>query len=143
MPNNYLIGIGRVDVAPKYQAVELVVFTAATWAGAKLAGIDGVAAVAAVRLAAFSVYLLAVSFTAGGVPFGYVWKNGFAGVLAALALLAAGLAASTALGGGVWGAGALLAVFAAAAWARVLTADERAFLAGLLKRPRPSPEAAA
>ena len=143
VPNNYLIGIGRVDVAPKYQAVELVVFTAATWAGAKLAGIDGVAAVAAVRLAAFSVFLLAVSFTAGGVPFGYVWKNGFAGVVSALALLAAGLAVSTALGGGFWGAGALLAAFAAAAWSRVLTADERAFLLGLLKRPRPRQEAAA
>jgi O-antigen/teichoic acid export membrane protein len=138
VPNNYLIGIGRVDVAPKYQAFEMVVFTAAIWAGAKLGGIGGVAVAAAARLVAFTVFLLAVSFAAGRVRFGFVWRKGFAGVVAALALLAAGLAVSTALGGGAWGAGALLLVFAAAAWARVLDAEERAFLAGLLKSRRRS-----
>lgn len=136
VPNNYLIGIGRVDVAPKYQAFEMVVFTAAIWAGAKLGGIGGVAVAAAARLVAFTVFLLAVSFASGRVRFGFVWRKGFAGVVAALALLAAGLAASAALGGGAWGAGVLLLVFAAAAWAWVLDADERAFLAGLLKPGR-------
>jgi O-antigen/teichoic acid export membrane protein len=134
VPNNYLIGIGRVDVAPKYQAVELVAFTALTWAGAKLWGIKGVAAASALRLAAFSVFLLAVSFTAGRIRAGYVWKNGLAAVLAGLALLAAGLAVTRALGWGVWGAGACLLAFAAAAYLRILGAEERAFLAGLLRR---------
>jgi O-antigen/teichoic acid export membrane protein len=134
VPNNYLIGIGRVDVAPKYQAVELVAFTALTWAGAKLWGIKGVAAASALRLAAFSVFLLAVSFTAGRIRAGYVWKNGLAAVLAGLALLAAGLAVTRALGWGAWGAGACLLAFAAAAYLRILGAEERAFLAGLLRR---------
>jgi O-antigen/teichoic acid export membrane protein len=136
VPNNYLIGIGRVDVAPKYQAFELVVFTAATWAGARLGGIGGVAAVTAVRLAAFTAFLLAVSCTAGRIRLGFVWKKGLAGVVAALALFAAGLGTSVALGFGAWGAAACALGFAAAGWFRLLDGEEREFLAGLLKTGR-------
>jgi len=136
VPNNYLIGIGRVDVAPKYQAFELVAFTAAAWAGAALWGIKGVAAAAAVRLAAFAVFLLAVSFTSGRVRFAFVWKNGLGGVLGGLALFAAGLAASAGLGLGAWGVGACVLAFAAAAYFRLLDAEERAFVGGLLRRRR-------
>jgi O-antigen/teichoic acid export membrane protein len=133
VPNNYLMGIGRVDIAPKYQAVELAVFAALIWAGAKAGGIDGVAAASALRLVAFPVFLMAASFRPGRVRFGFVWKNGLAGALAALALFAAGLAANAALGGGVWGAGALSVVFAAAAYFRLLDAEERAFIGRLLR----------
>jgi O-antigen/teichoic acid export membrane protein len=132
VPNNYLIGIGRVDVAPKYQAFELVAFTAATWAGAKLWGIKGVAAVSAVRLVAFTVFLLAVSFKVGRVRAGFVWKKGLARVLAALALFAAALAVSAALGLGPWGAGVSALAFAAAAYFVVLDGGERDFVRGLL-----------
>ena len=134
VPNNYLIGIGRVDVAPKYQAFELVAFTALTWAGAKLGGIKGVAVASALRLAAFSIFLLAVSFSAGRVRFSYVWKKGLSGALAVLALFAAGLGANAVLGLGAWGAGALLLVFGAVAYFRLLDAEERAFIAGYLRR---------
>jgi O-antigen/teichoic acid export membrane protein len=134
VPNNYLMGIGRVDIAPKYQAFELVAFTALTWAGAKLWGIKGVAAVSAVRLVAFTAFLLAASFIAGRVRFGFVWKKGLAGVLAALALLAGGFAASAALRLGLWGAGACVLAFAAASLFLLLDEEERAFLCGLLKR---------
>ncbi len=136
VPNNYLIGIGRVDIAPKYQAFELVAFTALTWAGAKLWGIKGVAAASALRLAAFSVFLLAASFAAGRVRFPYVWKKGLGRTLAALALFAAGLAANGVLGSGLWGAGVLILGFAAAAYFGVLDAEERAFLAGVLRLRR-------
>ena len=135
VPNNYLMGIGRVDIAPKYQAFELVAFTGLTWAGAKVGGIKGVAAASALRLAAFSIFLAAVSFRSGRVRFGYVWKNGLGQVLAALAIFAAGLTANAALGGGLWGAAGLSAVFAAAAYFVLLGAEERTFIGGLL-RPR-------
>jgi O-antigen/teichoic acid export membrane protein len=144
VPNNYLMGIGRVDLAPKYQALELVAFTALTWAGAKIAGIRGVAAASALRLVAFSAFLLAASFRPGRIRFGYVWKNGLAKVLTALALFAGGLAANGALGGGIWGAGALLAAFAATGYFGLLSAEERAFIVGLLRRRRrPEPSQAA
>ena len=138
VPNNYLLGIGRADLAPKYQAVELPVFTALTWAGAKLGGIGGVAAATALRLAAFTAFLMVMSSTAGRIRFGLVWKSGLAAVVAALAFLAAGLGASAVLGLGVWGAAAATLAFAAVAWSRCLDAGERAFLRGLpgsLRRP--------
>jgi O-antigen/teichoic acid export membrane protein len=138
VPNNYLMGIGRVDIAPKYQAAELIGFTALTWAGAKLGGIKGVAVASALRLVAFSVFLMAASFRPGRIRFGFVWRNGLAGVLAGLALFAAGLAANAALGGGIWGAGALSVAFAAAAYGRLLDAGEKAYLAGLLRIRRPA-----
>jgi O-antigen/teichoic acid export membrane protein len=144
VPNNYLIGIGRVDVAPKYQAIELVAFTALIWAGAKLGGIGGVAVASALRLTAFSIFLMIVSCASGRIRFGYVWKNGLGQVLAALALFAAGLAASRALGFGLWGAGACSAVFAAAAYGWLLDAEERGFIAGALRLRRgPAPAGAA
>ncbi len=109
---------------------------ALTWAGAKLWGIKGVAAASALRLAAFSVFLLAASFAAGRVRFPYVWKKGLGRTLAALALFAAGLAANGVLGSGLWGAGVLILGFAAAAYFGVLDAEERAFLAGVLRLRR-------
>ena len=136
VPNNYLMGIGRVDIAPKYQAVELVAFTGLTWAGAKLWGIKGVAVATALRLAAFSVFLMAASFRPGRIRFGFVWRNGLAGVLAGLALFAAGLAANSALGGGLWGAAILSAAFVAAAYFRLIDPEERAFFKGLLRSRR-------
>jgi O-antigen/teichoic acid export membrane protein len=132
VPNNYLQGIGRVDIAPKYQAFELVAFTAMTWAGAKFWGIKGVAVASAVRLVAFTLFLSAASFKAGRVRLGFVWKKGLAGSLAALGLFAAGLAANAVLGFGVWGAGVLVLAFAGAAYFRLLDGEERAFIAGLL-----------
>jgi O-antigen/teichoic acid export membrane protein len=136
VPNNYLQGVGRVDIAPKYQAFELVAFTAMTWAGAKFWGIKGVAAASAVRLVAFTLFLSAASFAAGRVRFGFVWKKGLAGSLAALGLFAAGLAVNAALGLGVWGAAALVLAFAGAAYFRLLDADEKAYLVGLLRARR-------
>jgi O-antigen/teichoic acid export membrane protein len=133
VPNNYLIGIGRVDVAPKYQVFELVAFTALTWAGAKLWGIKGVAAASALRLAAFSVFLLVVSFTTGRIRPVYVWKHGLSGALAALGIFAAGLAVSLKLRLGLWGAGACVLAFAAAAYFRLLDVEERRLLSGLLR----------
>lgn len=135
VPNNYLMGIGRVDIAPKYQVFELVVFGALIWAGAKAGGIKGVAAASALRLTAFPAFLMAASFRPGRVRFGYVWKNGLGRVSAALAAFAAGLAVNAALGGGLWGAAALSAAFAAVSYFVLLDAGERAFVAGLL-RPR-------
>ena len=136
VPNNYLIGVGRVDVAPKYQAFELAAFTALTWAGAKLWGIKGVAAASALRLAAFSVFLLIASFTAGRIRPAYVWKHGLSGPLAALGLLAAGLAVCLKLRLGLWGAGACVLAFAAAAYFRLLDVEERRLLSGLLRLRR-------
>jgi O-antigen/teichoic acid export membrane protein len=133
VPNNYLQGIGRADIAPKYQAVELVAYTALAWAGAKAWGIKGVAAATALRLVAFTLVLWLASFKAGRVRFGYVWRNGLGAVLAALGLFALGLSANAALGFGLWGAAALAAVFAAAAWFRLLDRNEKAFIGGLLR----------
>jgi O-antigen/teichoic acid export membrane protein len=136
VPNNYLLGIGRADIAPKYQAVELVVYAVLAWAGAKLWGIKGVALATAVRLVAFTLVLGLASFKAGRVRFGYVWRNGLAAVLAALGLFAIGLAVNAAAGFGFLGAGALSVIFAAAAWSRLLDADEKAFIGGLLRSRR-------
>lgn len=136
VPNNYLMGIGRVDIAPKYQAFELVAFVALTWAGARLGGITGVAAASALRLAAFPVFLMAASVRPGRVRFARLWKDGLAKALAALAAFAAGLGANAALGGGLWGAAGLAAAFAAAAYFAVLGPDERAFIRGLLQPRR-------
>jgi len=141
VPNNYLMGIGRVDIAPKYQAFELVVFTALTWAGVKFWGIKGVAAASALRLVAFSIFLMAASFRPGRVRFGFVWKNGFARVLAGLTLFAAGLAVNGALGGGAWGAGALSIAFAVAAYRRILDADEKAYIGRFLGHRTAAPAA--
>jgi O-antigen/teichoic acid export membrane protein len=136
VPNNYLIGIGRVDIAPKYQAFELAGFAALAYGGARLWGISGVAAATALRQAAFAVFLLAVSFSAGRVRFAYVWKRGLGLTLGALALFAAGLAVNAVLGFGLWGAGVLTAGFAAAAYFGLLDADERGFVAGALRLRR-------
>lgn len=134
VPNNYLQGIGRVDIAPKYQVVELVAFTALAWAGAKLWGIKGVAAASAARLVAFTLVLWAASFKAGRVRFGYVWRKGLAAILAALGLFAVGLAANAALGFGLWGAAALALAFAGAAYFLLLDAEERNFLLGMARK---------
>ena len=130
--SNYLQGIGRADIAPKYQAVELVVYSGLAWIGAKSWGITGVALATALRLVAFPLVLWAASFKAGRVRFAFVWRNGLGGVLAALGLFALGLAGNAAAGFGLWGAAALAAAFAAAAWARLFSRDEKAFLRGLL-----------
>jgi len=140
VPNNYLLGIGRADIAPKYQAVELVVYAALAWTGAKLWGIKGVALATALRLVAFTLVLWLASFKAGRVRFGYVWRHGLAAVLAALGLFALGLAVNAAAGFGLLGVGMLAVIFAAAAWFRLLDADEKAFIGGLLRSRRaPAP----
>lgn len=138
VPNNYLLGIGRADIAPKYQAVELVVYTALAWTGAKLWGIKGVALATALRLAAFTLVLWIASFRQGRIRFGFVWRNGLAAVLASLGLFGCGVAASAALGFGVWGAGALSVGYAAFAYARLLDGQERALVGGLLRRRQAS-----
>ncbi|HSA96484.1 MAG TPA: flippase, partial [Acidobacteriota bacterium] len=71
VPNNYLLGIGRADVAPKYQAIELVVYSALAFAGAKLWGIKGVALATALRLVAFTLVLSVASLKPGRIRFGY------------------------------------------------------------------------
>jgi len=134
VPHNYLQGIGRADIAPKYQAFELVAYAGLAWAGAKLWGIKGVALATALRLVAFTLVLWLASFKCGRVRFGFVWRKGLAAALAALGLFALGLGVNAALGGGLWGAGALVAAFAAGAYLRLLDADEKAFIAGLLRR---------
>jgi O-antigen/teichoic acid export membrane protein len=136
VPNNYLIGIGRVDIAPKYQFFELAAFAALTWLGAKLWGLNGVALASCLRLAAFAVFLLVLSFTAGKIRLGFVWRNGLAGPVAALGLLAAGLLVCRISGLGIWGAGAGLIAFAAAAWLWLLDSQEKAFLVGLVRSRR-------
>jgi O-antigen/teichoic acid export membrane protein len=142
VPNNYLQGIGRADIAPKYQVVEIVVYGALAWGGAKLWGIKGVALATALRLTAFTLVLWVASFRAGRVRFGFVWRNGLAAVLAGLALLALGLGASSLLGFGLWGAGALCAAFAAGAWRWLLDAEEKGLLGGLLRSGRVGRKAA-
>jgi O-antigen/teichoic acid export membrane protein len=132
VPNNYLLGIGRADIAPKYQAVELVAFAVMALAGAKLWGIRGVALASAVRLVAFPLFLLAASFRPGRVRFGLVWRKGLSRVLAWLGLLALGLSANAALGLGIAGAGALGLAFFGAAFFRILDDEERRFLLGKL-----------
>ena len=134
VPNNYLQGIGRADIAPKYQMVELVAYAALAWAGAKLWGIKGVAAATAVRLVAFTLVLGTASFKTGRVRWDYVWRKGVAAVLAGLAIFAAGLAASAALGFGLWGAGALALAFAGAGYFIILDAEERDFLLGTARK---------
>jgi O-antigen/teichoic acid export membrane protein len=129
VPSSYLIGIGRVDLAPKYQTFELVAFAVLIFAGAKLGGIKGVALATALRLVAFTVFLVVASFRAGHLRPGFVWKNGPAKVVGALGLFAGALAANAVLGGGLWGAGACVLALAAAAWFRLLDGDERAFIA--------------
>ncbi len=144
VPNSYLIGIGRVDLAPKYQAVELVAFSALIFAGAKTWGIKGVALATAVRLVAFTVFLLVASVRSGRIRPAFIWKKGLAKVVSALGLFAAALAANAALGGGLWGAGASLLALAAAAWFRLLDVEERAFIRGaFMRRGEAAPGAAA
>jgi O-antigen/teichoic acid export membrane protein len=128
VPNNYLMGIGRVDIAPKYQFFELFGYAGLAWAGAKLWGITGVALATAVRLAAFSVFLFAASFTAGGVRFGPFWRAGARRAVAALALYAAALGLVVAAGFGLFGAAAVTAGFLALAYLRLLEPSEREFL---------------
>ncbi|MCK7469616.1 MAG: hypothetical protein MZU95_01515 [Desulfomicrobium escambiense] len=69
-------------------------------------------------------------YKVGRVRFGYVWRNGLAAALAALGLFTAGLAANAALGFGIWGAGALSALFASGAYFRLLDARKRPSSAG-------------
>jgi O-antigen/teichoic acid export membrane protein len=133
VPNNYLLGIGRADIAPKYQAVELVVYSTLAWVGAKLWGIKGVALATALRLVAFTLVLAVASFKPGRIRFGSIWRNGLAAVLAILGLFAVGLAANETLGFGLWGAAVLAAAYAAVAYFRLLDAGERALIGGFLR----------
>lgn len=128
VPNNYLMGIGRVDIAPKYQSVELVVYAGLTWAGAKLWGITGVALASALRLAAFSIFLFAASFTAGGIRFRPFWRAGARRAVTALALFAAALGLDALAGFSLWGAAALTVGFMALAYFRLIEPSEREFL---------------
>jgi O-antigen/teichoic acid export membrane protein len=142
VPNNYLMGIGRVDIAPKYQLVELVAYAGLAWAGAKLWGITGVALATALRLAAFSLFLFAASFTAGGIGFRQFWRAGARKAVAALGLFAAGLAAVVAAGFSLWGAAVVCAGFLALAYFRLIDRAEREFIKGRIffwrERVRPS-----
>jgi len=128
VPNNYLLGIGRADIAPKYQAVELVIFAGLIWAGAKAWGITGVALASAVRLAAFSLFLFWASFRAGKISFRLFWKKGASRVLAALGLFATALWINGLAGFSFWGAGILTAGFAILAFTRLLERSEKEFL---------------
>lgn len=128
VPNNYLMGIGRVDIAPKYQLVELLAYTGLAWAGAKLWGITGVALASALRLAAFSLFLFAASFTAGKIGFRHFWETGARRAVAALGLFAAGLGIDVLAGLSLWGAAALTAGFLALAYFRLIDEAERDFL---------------
>lgn len=128
VPNNYLMGIGRVDIAPKYQLVELVAYTGLAWAGAKLWGITGVALASALRLAGFSLFLFAASFTAGKIGFRHFWETGALRAVAALGLFAAGLGIDVLAGLSLWGAAALTAGFLALAYFRLIDEAERDFL---------------
>ncbi len=128
VPNNYLMGIGRVDIAPKYQSVELVAYAGLAWAGAKLWGITGVALATAVRLAAFSIFLFAASFTSGGVRFRPFWGAGARRAVTALALYAAALEFDVLAGFSLWGAAVLTAGFLGAAYFKLLEPSEREFL---------------
>jgi O-antigen/teichoic acid export membrane protein len=144
VPNSYLIGIGRVDLAPKYQAVELAAAALLIFAGAKLWGIKGVAAATALRLVAFTVFLLVASFKAGRVRPAFIWRNGPGRAAAALAALVLALAGNSAIGGGAWGAGLCLLVFAAAAYFGILSGEERAFIEAAVRlRPAAAPAGAA
>lgn len=133
VPNNYLQGIGRVDIAPKYQAVELVVMTVLTWAGAVLWGIKGVAVASAIRLVAFTVVLMVASLKAGRVRFDAVWRRGLSGASGVLALFALGLGLNAVLGLGLIGAGLIAAVTAVLIIVRVLEPQERDFLLSLAR----------
>ena len=128
VPNNYLMGVGRVDIAPKYQLVELFAYAGLAWAGAKLWGIAGVALATALRLAAFSVFLFAASFIAGGVRFRHFWRAGAGRAVAALALFAAALGLDVLAGLSLWGGAALTAGFVVLAYSRLLDPAEREFL---------------
>jgi O-antigen/teichoic acid export membrane protein len=144
VPNNYLLGIGRVDIAPKYQAVELMAYAALTWAGAKLWGITGVALASALRLAAFSLFLFGASFKAGKINFPFFWKAGASKVLLALGIFAAGLWLNTLAGFSIWGAGILTAGFLFVAYFRLLETPEREFLRARVRfRRGPGRETAA
>ncbi|HVP89715.1 MAG TPA: flippase [Terriglobales bacterium] len=128
VPNNYLMGIGRVDIAPKYQLVELFVYAGLAWAGAKLWGITGVALATAIRLAGFSAFLFAASFTAGGVRFRPFWRAGARRAVTALILYAAALGLDVLAGLLHWGAAVITAGFMAVAYCRLLDPAEREFL---------------
>jgi O-antigen/teichoic acid export membrane protein len=128
VPNNYLMGIGRVDIAPKYQLVEIVAYAGLAWAGAKLWGITGVALASALRLAAFSLFLFAASFKAGGVGFGPFWKTGASKAVLALGIFAAGLGVDVLAGFSIWGAAVLTGAFFSLAYFRLIEDSEREFL---------------
>lgn len=128
VPNNYLLGIGRVDIAPKYQIVELAAYAGLTWEFAKLWGITGVALASAIRLAAFSLFLFGASFKAGKIGFPFFWKAGASKPLGALSLFAAALWANDLAGFSIWGAGILTAGFLGLAYFRLLESSEREFL---------------
>ncbi|HYA48617.1 MAG TPA: flippase [Burkholderiales bacterium] len=128
VPNNYLMGIGRVDIAPKYQLVELVAYAGLAWAGAKLWGINGVALASALRLAAFSLVLFAASFTVGKIGWLTFWRTGARRAVAALGLFAAGLGVDLLAGFSLVGAAVLTAGFLAVAYFRLIEESERDFL---------------
>jgi len=128
VPNNYLLGIGRVDIAPKYQVAELFVFAGLAWAGAKAWGITGVAVASAIRLAAFSLFLFLASFRAGKISFALFWKTGVSRVLAALGVFAAALWINGLAGFSLWGGGILTAGFSYLAFTRLLESSEKEFL---------------
>ena len=109
VPNNYLLGIGRVDIAPKYQIAELAGYAGLTWGGAKLWGITGVALASGIRLAAFSAFLFWASFKKGRIDFGAFWKAGPGAAVAALGIFAAGLTLNALAGLSFWGAAPLSA----------------------------------
>ena len=136
VPNNYLLGIGRADIAPKYQAVELFAYAALALAGARFWGIKGVALASAVRLVAFTIFLLSASFKAGRIRPHILWRKGLSGVVTGLGLLALGLTANAALGFGIFGAGGLALLFLGAAFFRILDGEEREFLIAKLRAVR-------
>lgn len=143
VPNNYLLGIGRVDIAPKYQAAELVVFAAMAWVGAKAWGIKGVAAASGLRLVAFTIFLYVASFKTGRLSFRFVWRHGFLKVVQGLAVMGLGLVVNAALGFGLWGGAVLSLAFAVAAWGILLDRDEREFFLSMLRIRRSVAEARA
>lgn len=132
VPNNYLLGIGRADLAAKYQAVELVIFSGLMWLGARFGLIGGVAAAASLRLISFTLVLFWFSSTAGRIKLSAVWSGGLSQALKALAGLVAGLAVFSLFDLKIAGAVILFPLFIFYAWTRVLDAPERGFFRSLL-----------
>ncbi|MHB8055238.1 MAG: flippase [Candidatus Aminicenantales bacterium] len=134
VPNSYLQGLGRADLPTKFQLIELAVFAPSLWFGVVRYGVNGAAAVCALRVLFDLVLQLWACRRVGGISIRSLAEVGLPRDVTAIGVYAAALFGAKALPSPPLWIIAATALYLAWVWKRALNPAERDGLLVLARR---------